>query len=130
MKALIPLAALLVAACATVPPTTSGPSAALGQVASVNGLTVRPLEVLEDSRCPANVQCVWAGRIVVHSEISGGRWHQNRDLELGKPQQIADGALTLVAVAPEKAAGAATDPRAYRFTFDFQGGLQAATDAR
>ena len=40
-----------------------------------------------------------------------------------KPQQIADGALTLVAAQPSKLAGAGTDPRAYRFTFDFQGGL-------
>jgi hypothetical protein len=123
MKALAPLAAVALAACATVPPASAEPTAALGQVAYVNGLKVRPLQVLEDSRCPANVQCVWAGRIVVRSDISGGSWRQTRDLELGKPQQIADGTLTLVAVSPGKVAGAETETRAYRFTFDFQGGL-------
>jgi len=123
MKAIAPLAALMLAACATVPPTNAQPTAALGQIAYVNGLKVRPLKVVEDSRCPIKVQCVWAGRIVVRSEISGGSWRQTRDLELGKAQQIADGTLMLIAVSPEKAAGSATDLRAYRFTFDFQGGI-------
>jgi hypothetical protein len=123
MKALAPLAAIALAACATVPTASAEPTAALGQVAYINGLKVRPLQVVEDSRCPISVQCVWAGRILVRSEITGGSWRQTRDLELGKPQQIADGALTLIAVSPAKIAGAATDPRTYRFTFDFQGGL-------
>jgi hypothetical protein len=123
MKALAPLAAFTLTACATVPPAGAEPTAMLGQVAYVNGLKVRPLQVVEDSRCPINVQCVWAGRIVVRSEIAGGSWRQTRDLELGKPLQIADGALVLIAVSPAKVAGAATVPRTYRFTFDFQGGL-------
>ena len=88
------------------------------------GFSVRPLEVVEDSRCPANVRCVWAGRIVVRSEVIGGSWRRTLDLELGKPQQIADGALTLMPRYRQKAVpGAKIDPRAYRFTFDFQGGL-------
>ena len=37
--------------------------AALNQTADLGGgLRVRPLEVLEDSRCPQNARCVWAGR--------------------------------------------------------------------
>ena len=123
MKAAIALIALGLVGCATVPPANAGPTAALGQVAMTNGLTVRPLQVVEDSRCPINAVCVWAGRLVVRSEVRGGSWRETRDLELGKPQEIADGALTLTAVQPSKVAGAETDPRAYRFTFDFQGGL-------
>ena len=122
MKAAADLAAAL-AGCATVPPSQTGPTAALGQTTYVNGLKVRPLQVIEDSRCPKDVVCVWAGRIVVRAEVTGGVWRKTLDLELGKPQQVADGALTLVAIYPPKLAGAATDPRAYRFTFDFHGGL-------
>ncbi|MCF2513928.1 hypothetical protein LVY65_02445 [Sphingomonas sp. G124] len=107
----------------TAPPATAGPSAALGQTAYANGLHVRPISVVEDSRCPTDVTCVWAGRLVVRSEVSGGSWHRTLELELGKSQQVADGALTLVAAVPAKVAGTQTDPRAYRFTFDFQGGL-------
>jgi len=123
MKALAPLAALGLAACATAPTATADPTAALGETAYTNGLYVRPIAVVEDSRCPTNVMCVWAGRLVVRSEVRGGTWRKALDLELGGPQQVADGALTLVAASPGKEAGAETDPRAYRFTFDFQGGL-------
>ena len=122
MKAAALLAAAL-AGCATAPPVQAGPTAALGQTTYVNGLKLRPLEVIEDSRCPTNVVCVWAGRIIVRTEVIGGSWHKTLDLELGKPQPVADGAVTLVAIHPPKQAPGETDPRAYRFTFDFQGGL-------
>lgn len=123
MKPILPLLAVALASCATMPPANAGPTAGLGQVATTNGLSVRPLQVLEDSRCPQNARCVWAGRLIVRTEVIGGSWRQTRDLELGKPQHIADGSLTLVSGIPEKTAGAETDPRAYRFTFDFQGGI-------
>ena len=123
MKAVFGLFALALSSCATIPPANAGPTAGFGQVAYTNGLRVRPLQVVEDSRCPINAVCVWAGRLVVRSEVIGGNWRQTRDLELGKGQQVADGTLTLAAAQPAKLAGAETDPRAYRFTFDFQGGI-------
>lgn len=123
MKRLLPLVALLLSACANVPPAEAGFAAGLGQVASVDGLRVRPLQIVEDSRCPINAVCVWAGRLIVRAEVRGGSWREIRDLELGKPQNIADGQLTLVAAEPGKMAGAETDLRAYRFTFAFEGGL-------
>jgi len=122
MKRIGPLVGLALAACATMP-ASAGSTAALGAFATVNGLKVRPLKVVEDSRCPIHAVCVWAGRVIVRTEIRGGSWRQIRELELGKPQHIADGALTLVAVAPAQTTKGRTDPRAYRFTFDFQGGL-------
>jgi hypothetical protein len=123
MKALAPIAAIALSACATAPPMPAGPSASLGETAYTNGLYVRPIAVVEDSRCPTNVVCIWAGRLVVRSEVRGGSWRRTFDLELGKSQQVADGALTLVAAVPPKVAGSEADPRSYRFTFDFQGGL-------
>lgn len=123
MKAFVLLATLAVSACAAVPPVSAGPTAGFGQIAYSNGVSVRPVRLIEDSRCPANVQCVWAGRLIVRAEIIGGNWRQTRDLELGKPQPIADGILTLVAAAPQKAAPGQVEPGSYRFTFDFQGGL-------
>jgi hypothetical protein len=123
MKAAIALVALALAGCATVTPANAGPTAGLSEVAYVNGLRVRPVELIEDSRCPVLVRCVWAGRLVVRAEVTGGSWRETRDLELGKPQHIADGSLALVSVTPHKAAAGEINPGAYRFTFDFQGGL-------
>ena len=95
----------------------------------VNGLTIRPIKVVEDSRCPPSVQCVWAGRLVVRARMNGAGWTQIRDFEMGVFQAVDQYRVTLTAAEPQKQAGAAIDPRAYRFTFDVQSGLQA-TDAQ
>ena len=117
---LVPIA---LAACATtlVPPV-SGATAGFGETTAIDGLRVRPLGLVEDSRCPADVTCVWAGRLVIRAEITGGNWRKVRDLTLGEPIPIADGELTLASATPSKQA-APIEPRSYRFTFRFDGGL-------
>lgn len=113
------LVAMALAGCATMP-SQAKPIAALGQVATVDDIRVRPLSVVEDSRCPINVVCVWAGRIIVRTEIRAGGRRETRDLELGKALPIAGGVVTLSSVEPSKVAGAEPSPRAYRFTFRFE----------
>ncbi|MCE7796973.1 hypothetical protein LWE61_10425 [Sphingobium sufflavum] len=103
-------------------PLREGP-ARLGETVSVGGPSVRPVRLVEDSRCPDNARCIWAGRVVVRALVSGGRWSRTMDLTLGQPAPVADGALTLVAVTPGKSTTRPVRPRDYRFTFDFQGGL-------
>lgn len=62
------------------------------------GLRVRPLEVLEDSRCPQNARCVWAGRVRLRVSIEGAGEHV---VILDEPAtQTPRGAFTLVAVSP------------------------------
>lgn len=78
--------------------------------------------MIEDSRCPANANCVWAGRVVLRATISGGRWKRSLDLVMGQPTHVADGALTLVSVAPAKRIGS-VKRRDYRFEFRFDGGI-------
>ncbi|MCL6697795.1 hypothetical protein LZ496_03215 [Sphingomonas sp. NSE70-1] len=121
MKATIVLVALALTACATVPQANAGPTAGLGQTAAVNGLMIRPIAVIEDSRCPAEVKCVWAGRLTVRARMNGPGWTQIRDFELGVPQAVDQYRVTLIAAEPQKQAGAEIDRRAYRFTFDTQG---------
>ncbi len=112
------------AACATNPPSrTGGGPARIGQTAYYDGPRVRPDRLIEDSRCPMNARCVWAGRVVLRATVFGGGWTKQVDLTLGEPLQIADGALTLTSVLPEKRTDKAIKPTDYRFTFAFQGGL-------
>ena len=118
MKAALALVTVALAGCVTTPTADAGPSARIGEIAYTNGLRVKPVAVIEDSRCPALVRCVWAGRLVVRAEVIGGSWRQSRDLELGKPQQIADGALTLVRAEPQKATPGEIARGVYRFTRD------------
>ena len=46
-------------------------TARLGQEVRIGDIAIRPLQVLEDSRCPTDVDCVWAGRIRVKVAVSG-----------------------------------------------------------
>lgn len=98
--------------------------AALGQTVPVDGPRVTPLQVLEDSRCPMNARCVWAGQVRLKVRIESGRGG-TLELTTGKPAHVADGTLELVQVRPDKVAGAgggAIDPSAYRFGLRFSGG--------
>ena len=55
------------------PGSTAGDSLrlGLGESATREGETVAFRAVIEDSRCPPDVQCVWAGRVQVRLEVSG-----------------------------------------------------------
>lgn len=120
--ALVPLVAL--ASCASAAPVTQheGP-AALGQATYVDGPVVTPLTVVEDSRCPVDATCFWAGRVVLRVRVGLGRGPVERELILGEPVPVADGALTLTAVTPEPYVDREIAPGDYRFTFAFAGGL-------
>ena len=119
MKQIILIALLALAACETTPDReyANGPTAALNEVANLEGLTVRPLAVIEDSRCPAAVQCVWAGRLRIRAEVSK---FGTLDLTLGESFSVDDGILTLVDVRPGKRSPDAIALRDYRFTFTFR----------
>lgn len=130
MKLPVLLAPLLVlTACATVPsPEPAGDAgglrwARLGETVNLGGPTVTPLRVVEDSRCPQGVQCIWAGRVVVSATISTPTMKVTRDLTLGEPFEVADGTLTLAEVRPGRAQNAAPPSADYRFGFRFDGGI-------
>lgn len=72
-------------------------AAEIGETAHLgNGLTVRPIEVIEDSRCAANVTCVWAGRLRIRGAVSGSE----RELTLGEPLVTPNGVLVLAIAKP------------------------------
>jgi hypothetical protein len=123
-SAIVILAAGLLAGCVSVAARqgVEGP-VTLGQVAYVSGPLVRPDRVIEDSRCPVDVQCVWAGRVVVRATVIAAGGSREIDLTLGVPAPVADGALTLVAVEPARVVAGPAQPQPLRFTFAFQGGL-------
>lgn len=123
LTAILSLALTGCAATAANPPARPPEGAArLGQTVYVDGPRVTPLKVIEDSRCPMNARCVWAGRVVLHVRVQGGAWQREIDLTLGEPVQVADGGLTLVSVTPERRTDITVKPGDYRFAFTFQGG--------
>ncbi len=124
VKLLAALMAISLAGCAAGGPVASQPiegPVGLGETAAVDGPRVRPDRVIEDSRCPADVQCIRAGRLVVRATVLGGGWSKEMDLTLGVPVPVADGMLTLVDATPVPISGETVASSA-RFTFKFQGG--------
>lgn len=119
-------AALALSACATTRGALlpDGSDVALSQKAYVDGPLVQPVEILEDSRCPMNARCVWAGRVRVKMVwIRGNGEKQPFEATLGEPVQLADGQFTLESVRPEKMTNVTIKPSDYRFSFRFAGGL-------
>jgi hypothetical protein len=123
--------ALALGACATprsLPtpaPTPTQPGLAYARISeevNAGGPNVTPLEVLEDSRCPANVNCVWAGQVRLSVKIVTGRGSEIRELTSGKPVPVADGTLVLADVLPHRVTTGAVRSPDYRFAFRFDGG--------
>jgi len=88
---------------------------------------VRVDKVVEDSRCPMNARCVWAGRAIVRVTLREGTRRRTVDVTLGEPIPFAGGKLELVSVTPEKMAGAQPKrPAPYRFSFEYRRGKTTA----
>ena len=119
-------APLLLAACAPMrpppPPPVMAASATvgLGDRAVLNGMAIVPLRVIEDSRCPINARCVWAGRLVLETNLLQRATPEGRtvNLVLGQPIAVDSGHLALVGAEPGKLAGAKPSPPPKRFTFE------------
>lgn len=60
-----------------------------------NGISITPLQIVEDSRCPHNVQCVWAGRLVVLTKLVSGSTIKEVKLENNQAYKFADKNVTL-----------------------------------
>ena len=120
-------AALVLSACATTRDQTPLPDAsnvALGQKAYADGPIVQPVAMLEDSRCPMNARCIWAGRVRVQMLwIRGNGEKQPFEVTLGESTPLADGSITLESVRPDKMTNVEMKPEDYRFSFRFAGGL-------
>lgn len=127
LAAPILLAALALSACATTRGQTPLPDAsnvALGQRAYADGPIIQPVAVLEDSRCPMNARCVWAGRVRVQMLwIRGNGEKQPFEVTLGESTPLADGSVTLESVRPDKMTNVVLKPADYRFSFRFDGGI-------
>ncbi len=123
----VALTALALSACATTSartPLADASDVGLGQTAYADGPIIQPVAVLEDSRCPMNARCIWAGRVRVQMLwIRGNGEKQPFEVTLGEPTPLADGSITLEAVRPDRMTNVELKPKDYRFSFRFAGGL-------
>jgi hypothetical protein len=118
--AVLPLLALATA-CVSTPlpePIADGMPAGLGESVQVGALVATPRSVEEDSRCPVDVQCIQAGRLVVNTRLDGAGWTETVPLILGQAYATHGTTVTLVSGRPEKYADRKTPRAEYRFVFE------------
>lgn len=125
--ALLAVLAAAVGACSFIPETPvvangpaahSGTTVALSQPVWTGRVVVTPIEVHEDSRCPINARCVWAGRAIVLTQIDGAGWREQAYLTLGEPHQVRNTTVTLTSVEPGRMTNEPVRSADYRFTYE------------
>ena len=102
-----------------VPPTTTNvvlPSG-FGHNFEVLGLTITPTKVLQDSRCPIDVQCIQAGTVELEASVATSTVSSVATFTLGKPTTIGIYTVTLTTVTPDKKSKVTIAPADYSFTF-------------
>ncbi|MDB5188083.1 MAG: hypothetical protein JWO50_603 [Candidatus Kaiserbacteria bacterium] len=105
------------AACPSVNATSSTVHTTVGQKVTGLGVTITPIEVVEDSRCPANVNCIWAGTVKVRTKITSAMGTSEMVLELGVPTTTEAEIVTLTEVTPQKVPQETIPISSYRFVF-------------
>ena len=104
-------------AAATVPETEST-VAILKQRILTNGMHITPLEVVGDSRCPIDVQCIQAGTVTVRALIEVGTNSETVVLTLNKATTFVGKRITLVSATPAKSSKQVILPTDYKFGFE------------
>ncbi|MBA4163965.1 MAG: hypothetical protein C0510_04955 [Erythrobacter sp.] len=94
---------------------------ALGERQQVwRDLAVTPLEVIEDSRCPKDVQCVWQGRMMLRAQLDLGHERINVEIDSSKPLRIHGGFLSIAEIArAAPVQGKPSRAKDYLFRFAF-----------
>lgn len=92
----------------------------IGESKNVAGLTISPIRIVEDSRCPFGAQCIWAGRVAVEFEVVAGGKTETKIMNSDEDKVIEyEGyKIDMVDVKPDKP-GASTILKAtdYRIVF-------------
>ncbi|GED97666.1 hypothetical protein [Gordonia crocea] len=113
---------LLVVGCANTAanPVPRAGYAKIGQTVTVGGARVTPLTVVQDSRCPQDVQCVWPGVVTLSARVNRGSNSETREFVLRRPQRVVGGVLEMVDAQPARVSDRTIRPGDYRFGFRFR----------
>ena len=120
------LACLVLMACGTATPQAAPAVAAgsqvtlgVGEAVSLEGTSVslRFLGVVEDSRCPIDTTCVWAGEVKVKLEIlESSKAARQVELKIGESADAGGRSITLEQGEPQPRSNVRIAANGYRAT--------------
>jgi hypothetical protein len=111
------------AACPTASTTPESPvtlEVMLNNEVSALGVSITPLQVLEDSRCPIDVQCIQAGTVRVKAKIVSGLGESIMTFTLNSPITTEAEEVTLISVSPKPLSTHTISAAEYRFIFEIK----------
>ena len=89
----------------------------IGATAQFKDISIKPISIEEDSRCPTGAQCVWAGRVRIKIQVVSGTGASTSIVTLGEVFMTGGKRITLSAVTPEKRQQVQISASDYRLTF-------------
>lgn len=92
-------------------------STGFAQAVTAGPITITPMTLIEDSRCPVSVQCIQAGTVRIKAMVKSASGTSEMTLALGTPSTTEAETITLIGVYPGKSAGKTVPNSAYQFTF-------------
>jgi hypothetical protein len=91
--------------------------AGLNQKILNNGVYITPTQVVSDSRCPSDVDCFWAGEILIKVKLEKGNEMKVVELKEGESATIGGSKVTFINALPEKKSTVTTKDSDYKFMF-------------
>ena len=76
-------------------------------------------KIVEDSRCPIGVQCIWAGTAKAEITIVTTTGTSTEHIELGKSVMVGNNKLTFTDLSPSPQAGKTIDQNMYECIFTY-----------
>lgn len=90
----------------------------VGQPTAVGALSLTLSEVVQDSRCPLDVQCIQAGAVQVSLTLKSGTQKVTKNVSSdNEALQFAGYKIAIVGVVPSRKSGTEIDSGAYKVTF-------------
>ncbi len=89
----------------------------IGERKQVLGIYITPVKILEDSRCPIDVQCIQAGTVRVQVLAESGMGNGQLTLKLNEKGTTETEEITLTNVSPAPVSTEASESRDYSLTF-------------
>jgi hypothetical protein len=90
----------------------------VGQTKTLKGISITLNSVVQDNRCPVDVQCIEAGAITAGVTFTSGSNTKTFNMPSDEvPQQFAGYSISIENVKPSRVAAREPDPKSYKVTF-------------